>query len=560
MQQFNIPTRAEFMAMKRLGIAPRPEESLALVRQADKLAPAVPSRAEFMAMTQSGQAPPVPPASQVAGAPPGDNGALDYMKNMAYGFAARGNQAMTALNPFATQEDYDRIAAEKAWTEQNKGAGLGEILADLAITAPAGGAGGLAGRALGTGALEGLTTPGGTVDKIKEAGYMALSSGLGEGVANIVGKAIHPFRTGADTKPLAKAADRLGIPLSAANRTGNPALKYADSVLDTMFGSSKAQAGRKLTQRQSWQSKIIGEAGESGDMASPEVMGAMKDRLSSVYDDIASRNSINIDTQLKADLKQVSDQYLNRLPTSQKGIVKSYLKDFGKHGAKMRGSSYQNVRSLLDRQARSYSNSDPATAQALLSIRDAMDRAMTRSVSPEDAAALMQANREWGIMRTIEKATDPVTGEISPKKFMNELTRRNKSSVIYGRGDQTLTELARVGKEFIGETLPNSGTAQRAYMMDLLKTPGLIGAGLGYAGSDGDIGAALHGAGMGILGTVLVPRLASRMLWNNGYLSKGLIDLTEGARSQILSEMGRQAGIAAQHGLTARHPRRENAR
>lgn len=586
MQTFRIPSRAEFLAMKRQGLAPPvPPDTQGVGSQSGRRVPSraeflamkqaghsdtfgvaglqlngeVPSRDEFMAMKQSGQVP-QGATGQNQPSSPGQTDTLDYLKNAVLGFAARGNQAMTALNPVATQEDYDRIAAEKAWMEQNRGAGLGEVLADIAITAPAGGVGSLAGRALGTGALEGLTTPGGTIDKIKQAGYMALSSGLGEGVANMVGRAIHPFRTPADAKPLVQAADRLEIPLSAANRTGNKALQSLDAGLDWMVGSSKPQAARKLAQREAWQKSILGQAGEYANAPTPEVMGALKDRLSSVYDDIASRNSINIDAQLKADLKSVSDQYLAKMPTTQKGIVKSYLKDFNRLGGSMPARSYQNVRSLLDKQARGYANSDPATAQALLSIRSAMDNAMNRSVSPEDAAALMQNNREWGIMRTIEKAIDPLSGQLSPDKFLNELAKRNPNSMIYGKGDQTLNELARVGKEFVSRKVGDSGTAQRGYMMDLLKTPGLIGAGLGYAGSDGDIGGALHGAGMGILGSVLAPKLASRMMWDNGYLSKGMIDLTEGMRAQILSEMGRQGGIAAQHVLTARHPRRENAR
>lgn len=544
--QGKIPTREEFMAMKRLGIAPRAEEAFSMAgMRVNELAPDIPTRAEFLAMKQAGEV------------PSGDGGILDYAKNAALGFAARGNQAMTALNPFATQADYDRIAAEKAWMEQHSGSGLGEVLADIAITAPAGGVGSLAGRALGTGALEGLTTPGGTIDKIKEAGYMALSSGLGEGVANLVGRAIHPFRASAETKPLVQAAEKMGINLNAAQRTGNKALQYADSALDTLPFSSGPQAAAKKLQRQAWQKQVLGQAGEYADTATPEVMGALKDRLSGVYNDIASRNVINIDSTLKADLKQVSDQYLTRLPTTQKGIVKSYLNDFTKMG-KLPASAYQDARSMLDKQARAFANSDPATAQALLSIRSAMDNAFQRSVSPEDYANLIQANKEWGIMRTIEKAIDPATDTLSPKKLMNEVTRRNKSGVIYGRGDQSLAELARVGKSFIGETLPDSGTAQRSYMMDLLKGSGLIGAAGGYYGSDGDIGAALQGAGMGMLGTVIVPRLASRMMQNpNGYLSKGLIDLTEGMRSQILSEMGRNAGIGMEHLLTAKHPRKD---
>jgi hypothetical protein len=174
-------------------------------------------------------------------------------------------------------------------------------------------------------------------------------------------------------------------------------------------------------------------------------------------------------------------------------------------------------------------------------------------VSPDDYAALMQANKEWGVMRTIEKATDPLTGHISPEKFMNEIGRRSKDKLIYGRGDQTLTELAKVGKEFIGKKVPDSGTAQQSFMTDMISKPWLLGGLSGYYSHEGDdpIGAALQGAGLGMLGSIIAPKVASHMLWSpNGYLSKGLIDLTEGVRSQVLSEMGRNAGIGLERVLT----------
>ena len=64
------------------------------------------------------------------------------------GASARGNQAMNALNPFASQESKDKIAREQEWVKQNKGAGVGSVLADMAITAPAGGPAGAGARAL----------------------------------------------------------------------------------------------------------------------------------------------------------------------------------------------------------------------------------------------------------------------------------------------------------------------------------------------------------------------------------------------------------------------------
>jgi hypothetical protein len=485
-----------------------------------------------------------------------DQSVMDSIKNGLYGFAARGNQAMTALNPFADQADYDRIAAEQEWVKQNSGAGVGEVLADMALTLPAGGPASLPARALASGAIEGATTPGGLVDKIKSAGYTAAGAGAGEGIANGVGFLLHPFRNAVDPAldALRAKAAAMKIPLNAAQTTGNKTLGYLDSALDSIPSSSSAQQAAKQSQRQAWQRKLFDEGGEFADMPTQEVMGAMKGRISGVYDDVANRNELVVDGLLKSDLNNIKSGLLERVPSNQKSIVKSYLKDFDTppEGAFISGKTYQDTRSMLDKQAKAFKNSDPATHKALLDIRNAADRAMARSISPDDAAAWGGANKDWMVMKSIEQATDPTSSSVSANKLMNNLTRKDANRVIYGKGDQSLTDIAKVGKKFIGDKLPDSGTAQRSSMINLLTGGGLGGAGAIAGATMGED--PLTGGGLGLLGTglfsILAPKAAQKMLWNQGgYLSKGLVDMNKELipgllRSRALSELGRISGDA----------------
>jgi hypothetical protein len=120
-------------------------------------------------------------------------------KNVLLGFAAKGNQAMNALNPFSSKESNDRIAAEQEWVKQNAGAGAGSMAADIvhqipmALAAPE-----MAASKLGAAALGGLygfaTTPGSYADRAHE-GVMggaggALGATVGEAVP-YVAKALH---------------------------------------------------------------------------------------------------------------------------------------------------------------------------------------------------------------------------------------------------------------------------------------------------------------------------------------------------------------------------------
>lgn len=487
--------------------------------------------------------------SNVETTPQQDTG--NPVMNALYGFAARGNQAITALNPLASQESQDKIAAEQEWVKQHKGAGIGSMLADMAITAPAGGGTTAPIRSILAGAIEGSTQHNGYVDKLKDMALGTIGAGLGEGAANALGFIAKPFKS--DNNPVIQAlrdrAERMGIKLNAAQATGNKSLQYADSALDFIPSSSVAQQEFKNAQREAWQKALFKQGGENATAPTQDVMGAMKDRISSVYQDVAGRNNIIVDQPFKNAMNNIKHDLMGRIPTNQKGIVKSYLKDFDTAplGAAIPGTQYQEIRSMLDKQAKSFKNTDPATHQALKNIRDAADKAMERSVSPTDSMALRKANNDWAVMKNIEGAIEPTTAIVSAPKFVNALTRRDPNRMIYGNGDQELNDIAKVGKQFISPSVPDSGTAQRAAMIKLLT--GATAA--GYAGdlayTHDPVGAA-GGAGAALLGAILLPKVAGSMMRNpNGYLANGLIDMSKRVmngptRQRIAAELMRNIG------------------
>lgn len=485
-----------------------------------------------------------------------DISALDYMKNMALGASARGNQAMAALNPWADQA---KIDAEQEWVKQNKGAGLGSMLSDVAITAPIGGLGSLAARAFGAGLMEGATKPGGMNARMENALYGAVGSGAGEKMGEVASFALQPFKRSVDplVAALAKKAGDLGIKLNAAQLTGNKALQYADSALDFIPSSSTAQHEFKDGQRKAWTKALMQQGHETADNAAPEAMGAMKDRISSIYEDVAGRNSVVVDDLLKRDLASVNDELMGRIPVNQKGIVKSYLKDFNTAptGAEISGKQYQDIRSMLDKQAKAFKNSDPATHEALKSIRQAADDAMERSLNnpnriggnPSDLANWKQANKDWMVMKNVEGAVDPLTGQVSPAKLLNSMARKDANRVIYGKGDQELTDIAKVGKQFITPKTSDSGTAQRAFMIKML-TGGGIGGSLGTMALYNPALAAQATVAT-LLGGVALPKMAGAMMRKpNGYLVDGLVDLGKEVapgltRNKVISELLRNSGV-----------------
>jgi len=117
---------------------------------------------------------------------------------------------------------------------------------------------------------------------------------------------------------------------------------------------------------------------------------------------------------------------------------------------------------------------------------------------------------------------------------------------LYGKGDQELTEIARVGKEFITPKTSDSGTAQRQAMIKLLTGAGAGGlAATAYYNPD----LAAAEASAALLGGILLPKAASKLMnKQGGYLIKGLFDVSKEAipgltREKVIKELMRNAGV-----------------
>ena len=476
-----------------------------------------------------------------------------YLKNMALGFAARGNEAVSALTPFIDEE---RVAKEKEWVKQHEGAGVGQALADMAITAPIGGMASVPARIIGSGLAEAVTHP---KDKLSELLFGMAGAGTGEALGTSLGYLAQPFKNQSSRARtyLAQKANDIGIKLNAAQETGNKHLEYLSSALDYLPSSSSAQEEFKNAQRDAWQKALFEQGGEHGAThAGQAEMGSIYDRTKAVYKDIAARNNIVLDDELKQTLDDLnSARNMDRMDTNKRGMVQSYLDEFNTApvGSTFSGQGYQNTRSMLKKQADAIEHSNPAESETLRKLRSALDQAMQRSVSPEDASSLMKNNYDYMVMKSLQKGINPTTEQINPNLLINELTKRDPNRMIYGQGDQTLNDIAKVGKEFIPNKVADSGTAQRADALKFLSgaTAGKIAGGL-YAGDvlySQDPINSLAPAITGGLASILFPKAVGHLMRKQGgYLTKGLMDMEQPliggiSRQRALSELSRNAGL-----------------
>ncbi len=353
---------------------------------------------------------------------------------------------------------------------------------------------------------------------------------VGSTAPDMLRRVVTPNPISADRQQLVDTLKNEGVTsLTAGQRTGNKTLQYAESILGDAPGSG--QGATKIQQRgqQQFTEAALKRAG-AGPNAMPEVLAENQIRLGDEFKNLSARNTLNYDSQFAGDIHNAIKDYARVPPSQQKAIVDNYISDIAGNVGGMSGINYQEMRSRLSRQAQGLKNSDPTLSDALRNIRNALDSAMGRSISPADKAAWETARRQYAGQKIIESAASrageaTAEGQIVPSNLRNAVTAQNRGAYARGQGD--FAGLARAGSALMAP-LPNSGTGQRVAIHTLAT---LLGGGAGTLGGPVGIpiGAALAGAtAPAAMGRVLMTPKVQGYLANQlaGKPSKEIMDAT----------------------------------
>jgi hypothetical protein len=323
-------------------------------------------------------------------------------------------------------------------------------------------------------------------------------------------KLLSPFMTDPARVKASSILAKEGVPVTAGQKTGSRALKYAESEL----GGGKAAALME-DQAEKFTGAAMRKAGEPAGRATPEAIDKMFTRIGDGFDALSVRNAIVPDQQLAGDLTQAAVDYsslvapTNRIPKIEKTIndVMTLLQQ-----GRMDGRVYKTLRTELSSLARS--TQQPEAQSAARNIMESLDDAMERSIAvsnPADAGMWRQVRNEYRNALVIERAAtgageNAALGLISPSGLRNAtVTKHGRRNYARGKGD--FESLARAG-EAIMKPLPQSGTAPRLAARGI---PNLLGAGIGAgAGSQQENG--LQGALLGGLAGFALPYAAGRTL------------------------------------------------
>lgn len=352
---------------------------------------------------------------------------------------------------------------------------------------------------------------------------------------------ITPVRMPPERQVLADKLAKEGIDLTAGQKTGSKPLQYLESTLGDMPGAGAKSAEVQRRQLQQYTEAALRRVGSNAKLATPEALDDAYRALGQQFDDLAARNTLQIDKKFALDVGRAAKEYVELVPQSQRapvvgGIVDDIISLSRENGGKLPGEFYQSLRSRLDKAARG--TGDVQLAGFLRSMRNALDDGMQRSIPPTsgDAAAWRIARKQYKNFLAIEKAATgagemAAEGFISPAQLRNAVVNQGRRA--YAKGDGDLADLARAGT--LLNPLPNSGTAPRAWAQGLL-TGGGIMTGDPYM-------AAASVAAPALLGRTLMSRPMQAYLGNQ-IAGAGVSPATDAALQLLLGAPARQIAIS----------------
>lgn len=418
------------------------------------------------------------------------------------------DKARGALNAFG-RNDTPETTVEKA--AYGAGQGVGNA---VSVMAPAGAVAGLARAGSTTANVAGQLAAqpvaqvaagavGGAVGEATDnpwlgaAASLAVPAGIGvaRAIASPGGTRISP-----EMRRLVGVAENEGIPLTAGQITGSSPMRTMESVFGKLPSTARRQEAINDAQRVAFNRSVMARAGETqAERATPDVIQGFLDRAGQTIQTVAARNTLNVDRAAMQRVQGIADDATRFLTRDQGGPVRNRIQDFiskitvNPNGmtASVEGEAFARLDSALSRQIRN--TTDGNARHALSQLQEAMRDAMNVSMSGQDAALWAEARRHYANGKIIEKAMNAqnaqsVAGNIPPASLSQAVASGSGNRFARGRGD--LNDLARVGRAFIQDATPDSGTAQRLAMQGLI-SGGVLGG--GSMMSPGMIGGALAG-------------------------------------------------------------------
>lgn len=410
--------------------------------------------------------------------------------------------------------------------------------------------GGVSATAMGTAVKLGGTAAAmkaaeyGTVGERAKGAALAGAGGVVGGVVvpKAVGLAVNGIKSGLrglagnitpEAIKLYERAKQLGIPVNVAQLGDSKFLKVLASSLEQVPLTGGAKAASQ--QRTAFTNAVSKTFGDNVTKVTPAVYAANKARLGQQFNDLTSRNTLHLDQHAQSAIEKIAQDAVATGDDGTNKAVQNILGRLDEQGSatggnvpaktstivgpngqpivtapasstpsvvKVAGTTYQSIDTQLGNMIKAGGEKAHFAKRLQTELRAAMDK----SIVPADQQAWQQARSQYRNLKAVRDivAKDMGNGDIPPTALSNALnsTEAGKEAMAMGkRGD--LGDLSQVGRQFVRDQVPNSGTAQRTIAMSLL------GAGVTTGGLHGLTGAAALLAGGATSGRVIQKIMSS---------------------------------------------------
>ena len=311
---------------------------------------------------------------------------------------------------------------------------------------------------------------------------LALPIGVAAGAAPFIRPTtVVPPSGGAMRSEQVRMLQERNVPLTPAAETGSPFLSTMESVMKFLPTSATRAVSAEDLQQRGFTRAVFKQAGIDSDIATPEVLREARQKIGSEYDALEAKTQLKGDEQLFNDLLEIENSYVRGFPDTIRPVYKARVDEVLKYATGEKtgdGGTYKRLQSALSEDASKAERSpDPTLSyygEAMRGLQRALESAMERSAgSPELKDKWRDLNRRYAVFSRIEDAMGMAgqeklgTGFIPPAQLA-AAERRRIGPQQYAEGGSDFTELVRAGASVIPNPVPNSGTAQRSFVQNLL--------------------------------------------------------------------------------------------
>lgn len=358
--------------------------------------------------------------------------------------------------------------------------GLGEALPALALPAGGATAAGFVGRSALAGAAPGLLSYGSAGERLGAGALGAVGGALGGGVGLGVGRLFKPAgnaAAGVSDDALA-AAKRLGVNLTAGQKTQNPAMMNFENYLSRSPGSSGAMQAIKQGQEAALNRAAAKAMGQSGDELSEGLFSAAKQAIGGEFDRLQGITAPKVGDDFLNALAKIDAENAARGSFRSKsidGLVEKGI-DLAAQG-KLTGKAYKEIRTVLTSDAQAaFKAGDATLGQALKTVRGALDDAAKASLPEAEQKAWDTTRAQWQAYKELTRSNVAEGGNVSAARVAAGL-RRGGDGFRTGALKGELADIGRVGEAVKGAGNPNSGqlAQQMLYGNPLTGVPMMLG-------------------------------------------------------------------------------------